>query len=72
MVLGYSCLLGLRFFERQDLRALFSGLEQAFAFFGGIPYELLFDQMRADAPSEALYPEPKDSVPKNPPRGRLS
>ena len=27
--------------------ALLAGLEQAFAFFGGVPRELLFDQMRS-------------------------
>ena len=47
VVLGYSRLLWLRFFERQDMRVLFEGLEQAFAFFGGVPREILFDQMRA-------------------------
>jgi transposase len=45
VVLGYSRLLWLRFYERQDMRTLFSGLEEAFAFFGGVPRELLFDQM---------------------------
>lgn len=47
VVLGYSRLLWMRFFERQDSRALFEGLEQAFAFFGGVPREILFDQMRS-------------------------
>jgi transposase len=47
VVLGYSRLLWLRFFERQDSRVLFEGLEQAFAFFGGVPHEALFDQMRS-------------------------
>ena len=47
VVLGYSRLLWLRFFERQDMRVLFEGLEAAFAFFGGVPREILFDQMRA-------------------------
>lgn len=47
LVLGYSRLLWLRFFKRQDMRTLFEGLEQAFRFFGGVPRELLFDQMRA-------------------------
>ena len=47
VVLGYSRLLWLRFFERQDMRTLFRGLEEAFAFFGGVPRELLFDQMKA-------------------------
>jgi transposase len=47
VVLSYSRLLWLRFFRRQDMRTLFGGLEQAFEFFGGVPQELLFDQMRA-------------------------
>ena len=47
VVLGYSRLLWLRFSERQDMRTLFRGLESAFAFFGGVPHEILFDQMRA-------------------------
>jgi len=47
VVLGYSRLLWLRFFRRQDMRSLFRGLEEAFHFFGGVPEELLFDQMRA-------------------------
>jgi transposase len=47
VVLGYSRLLWLRFFPRQNMQALFCGLESAFAAFGGVPQELLFDQMRA-------------------------
>lgn len=47
VVLGYSRLLWLRFFERQTMAVLFSGLEEAFGFFGGVPREVLFDQMRA-------------------------
>lgn len=47
VVLGYSRLLHVRFSERQDMRALFDGLEGAFAAFGGVPREVLFDQMRA-------------------------
>lgn len=47
VVLGYSRLTWLRFYERQDMQTLFRGLEEAFAFFGGVPEELLFDQMKA-------------------------
>ena len=47
VVLGYSRLLWLRFFPRQTMQALFAGLESAFQVFGGVPQELLFDQMRA-------------------------
>jgi transposase len=47
VVLGYSRLLWLRFFPRQTMQTLFTGLESAFQAFGGVPQELLFDQMRA-------------------------
>src|SRR5690606_4884834 len=47
VVLGYSRLLWLRFFRRQDMRTLMVGLEESFHFFRGVPHELLFDQMRA-------------------------
>lgn len=47
VVLGYSRLLWLRFYPRQDMPTLFAGLEAAFSAFGGVPTELLFDQMRA-------------------------
>lgn len=47
VVLGYSRLLWLRFYPRQNMQALFAGLEGAFTAFGGVPQELLFDQMRS-------------------------
>lgn len=47
VVLGYSRLLWLQFFSRQTMAVLMRGLEEAFAFFGGVTAELLFDQMRA-------------------------
>jgi transposase len=47
VVLGYSRLLWFRFYPPQDMRTVFTGLEEAFAFFGGVPRELLFDQMKA-------------------------
>jgi transposase len=46
VVLGYSRVLWLRFYKRQDMRTLLLGLEDAFAYFGGVPQELLFDQMK--------------------------
>ncbi len=46
-VLGYSRLLWLQFYPRQTLAVLMRGLEEAFAAFGGVPAELLFDQMKA-------------------------
>lgn len=47
VVLGYSRLLWLRFYRQQTMRVLFEGLETAFRFFGGVPRELLFDQLKA-------------------------
>ena len=47
VVLGYSRLLWLQFYSRQTMAMLMRGLEDAFAFFGGVPAELLFDQMKA-------------------------
>lgn len=45
VVLGYSRMLWVRFYAKQDMRTLIAGLEAAFAAFGGVPKELLFDQM---------------------------
>lgn len=47
VVLGYSRLLWLQFYRRQTMAVLMQGLEEAFAAFGGVPAELLFDQMKA-------------------------
>jgi transposase len=47
VVLGYSRLMWVRFYPRQTMAVLFSGLEEAFASFGGVPAELLFDQLKA-------------------------
>jgi transposase len=47
VVLAYSRLLWLQFYTRQTMGVLIRGLEEAFAFFGGVPAELLFDQMKA-------------------------
>jgi transposase len=46
VVLGYSRLLWCRFYSRQDMATLMDGLEDAFGYFGGVPHELLFDQMK--------------------------
>jgi transposase len=46
VVLGYSRLLWLQFYSRQTMTVLMRGLEQAFAAFGGVPVELLFDQLK--------------------------
>jgi transposase len=47
VVLGYSRLMWLQFYPRQTMTVLMTALEEAFAFFGGVPAELLFDQMKA-------------------------
>jgi hypothetical protein len=47
VVLGYSRPLWLKFYPRQTLETVTRGLEEAFAYFGGVPHELLFDQMKA-------------------------
>ena len=47
VVLGHSRLLWLRFYRHQTMEVLTEGLEHAFDRFGGVPAELLFDQMRA-------------------------
>ncbi len=41
--LGYSRATFVRFFEREDSEAWLSGLREAFAYFGGVPEEALFD-----------------------------
>jgi transposase len=47
VVLGYSRLLWLAFYPRQTMQVVMRGLEDAFAYFGGVPAECLFDQMKA-------------------------
>ncbi|MBA2305706.1 MAG: IS21 family transposase [Acidobacteria bacterium] len=47
VVLGYSRMIWMRFYRRQDMRTLLLGIEEAFDTFGGVPQELLFDQMKA-------------------------
>ena len=47
VVLGYSRLMWLQFYTRQTMAVLVGGLEDAFGFFGGVPAELLFDQMKS-------------------------
>ena len=47
VVLGYSRVLWLQYYPRQTLSVLMRGLEEAFVAFGGVPAELLFDQMKA-------------------------
>ncbi|GMV07594.1 MAG: hypothetical protein AMXMBFR53_38690 [Gemmatimonadota bacterium] len=47
LVLGYSRALCRRFSTRKDMGALLDGLEEILAFLGGVPEEILFDQMRS-------------------------
>jgi transposase len=47
VVLAYSRLLWMQFYPRQTLSTLIAGLEAAFTYFGGVPHELLFDQLKA-------------------------
>jgi transposase len=55
VVLGYSRLLWLRFVPKQDMNTLFRGLEAAFEFFGGVPTEILFDQMKSVIIKDLCY-----------------
>jgi transposase len=47
VVLGYSRLLWVQFYPRQDLATLMLGLDACFATWGGTVRDLLFDQMRS-------------------------
>ena len=47
VVLGYSRYMWLQYYERQTMTVVMRGLEAAFGYFGGVPSELLFDQMKA-------------------------
>jgi transposase len=47
VVLGYSRLLYVEFVRRQTALTVMLGLERAFAAFGGVPRQLLFDQMKS-------------------------
>ena len=47
VVLGYSRMLWFQSYPRQTMGVLLRGLEAAFAYFGGVPEELLFDQMKS-------------------------
>jgi transposase len=47
VVLGYSRVLYVEFVARQTALTVMLGLERAFAAFGGVPREILFDQMKS-------------------------
>ena len=55
VVLGYSRLLWVQFYTRQTMKALMHGLESSFSYFGGVPRELLFDQMKAVVIEDGRY-----------------
>ena len=46
-VLGFSRMIWVRYYERETMAVLMEGLESAFQEWGGVPRELLFDQMRS-------------------------
>jgi len=47
VVLGYSRVLYVEFVTRQTALTVMLGLERAFGAFGGVPQEILFDQMKS-------------------------
>lgn len=47
VVLGYSRMLYVEWVVRQTAFTLMQALERSFAFFGGVPQEILFDQLKA-------------------------
>ena len=47
VVLGYSCLQWFEFYPNQTMDVVMRGLEKAFEYFGGVPTEILFDQMKS-------------------------
>ena len=47
VVLGYSRLLYVEFVRRQTALTVMLGLERAFQAFGGVPRQILFDQMKS-------------------------
>lgn len=47
VVLGYSRFMWVGFFPRQTMENLMRGIEAAFAYFGGVAVELLFDQLKS-------------------------
>ena len=63
VVLGYSRQMWLRFYERQTMMVVIRRIEESFPYFGGVPVELLFDQMKAvviaDGPYSPVVPRPE-------------
>jgi transposase len=46
VVLGYSRQMWVQFYTRKTMQVVRQGLEAALCFFGGVPKEMLFDQMK--------------------------
>ena len=65
VVLGYSRLLWLKFYARKTTHVVMAGLEDAFAYFGGVPQEVLFDQLRGVIVSDTRL-EPGGKLLENP------
>lgn len=55
--LGYSRASFVRFSEREDSAAWIEGLREAFAYFGGVAYEVLFDNAGAIVTERDAYGE---------------
>lgn len=55
--LGYSRASFVRFSEREDSAAWMEGLREAFAYFGGVAYEVLFDNAGAIVTERDAYGE---------------
>ena len=67
IVLGYSRLLWVKFYKRQTMQVVISALEEAFSYFGGVPSEILFDQMKAVIiGDERLNPDGRGKLLENP------
>lgn len=65
VVLGYSRLLWVKFYSRKTMQVVTAGLEEAFAYFGGVPFEILFDQMKGVILDDARG-EPNGKLLENP------
>lgn len=65
VVLGYSRLLWVKFYPRKTMRVVMAGLEEAFAYFGGVVLEILFDQMKGVIVGDTRH-EPGGKVLENP------
>ena len=52
VVLGHARLMWCEFYATQTMATVMTGLERAFRYFGGVPSELPFDQMKAVVTSD--------------------